>query len=230
MFLSNFLTKKIANYKDANSIGAKLRTRRIKPLLHMIEDVYKKKGRVFIADIGGTEEYWNIVPASFLQKNGVEITIINLPDFAAVKDHGLFKFISADACDLSCFDDNFFDIAHSNSVVEHVGDWIRMVKFADATKRIAQKYFVQTPNYWFPIEPHCMTLFFHWLPRPLRIWLVMNFRLGHWSKAGSVDQAVRLTESARLLNKKMLQELFKDGKISTERFLVFPKSFVITNE
>lgn len=111
-------------------------------------------------------------------------------------------------------------------MVEHVGDWKRMVQFADELSRVSQKYFVQTPNYWFPIEPHCMTPFFHWLPKPIRIWFVSCFHLGHWGMATSIDAAVRTVESARLLNKKMFQELFNDAQILTERFYGLPKSFI----
>jgi len=149
-----------------------------------------------------------------------------LYDLQFKKDDDTFNFVKADACDLSLFRNNSFDITHSNSVIEHVGDWGKMVKFSNEVKRLAPKYFIQTPNYWFPVEPHCMTLFFHWLPRPTRIWLVMNFRLGNWSKRDTVDKAVSLVESARLLNKRMVKELFHDSNIFTERFLYWPKSFV----
>jgi hypothetical protein len=71
-----------------------------------------------------------------------------------------------------------------------------------------------------------MTPFFHWLPKPMRVWLVSRFHLGHWKKAESVDQAVRAVESARLLTRPMLQELFKDGRIVTERFCLLPKSLI----
>lgn len=145
----------------------------------MMQDVYKEKGRVFIADMGGAKDYWNIVPAQIFHEYNVKITIINLPRFSCENDDDVFRFVGADACDLSCFGYNSFDTARSNSVIEHVGDWNRMVKFADELKRVAPKYFVQTPNYWFPIEPHSMTPFFHWLLRPFRVWLVMNFQLCH---------------------------------------------------
>lgn len=218
---------KLTNYNDSKSFGAKLRAQRIMPLLDLIQSIYSKKGRVLIADIGGTEVYWNIIPVDYLETYSVEITIINLPGIQIYNDHGIFKFVEADACDLSLFVDEYFDIAHSNSVIEHVGDWKRMVKFSREVKRIAKNYFIQTPNFWFPIEPHCMTPFFHWFPKPMRIWLVLNFQLGNWSKAKTVDQAVRSVESARLLNKKMLQELFEGAEISTERFFILPKSFVM---
>lgn len=60
----------------------------------------------------------------------------------------------------------------------------------------------------------------------MRIWLLLRFELGNWKKAESIDAAVRMIERVNLLNKKMLQELFKDAQILTERFLFLPKSFI----
>ena len=71
-----------------------------------------------------------------------------------------------------------------------------------------------------------MTPFFHWLPKPIRIWLVINFSLGHWRKASSTNEAVKIVESARLLNRKMFHELFSDAHISTERMFLLSKSHI----
>ncbi|MCI0617392.1 class I SAM-dependent methyltransferase [bacterium] len=192
----------------------------------MIETIFREHGSVSIIDLGGTERYWGIVPRQFLDERNVNITIVNLPGNVKSKDHGLFRFVEADACHLSDFADKSFQLAHSNSVLEHVGDWRRMVQFANELSRVSQGYFVQTPNYWFPIEPHCMTPFFHWLPKPIRIWLVLHLQLGNWSKAASVDEAVQIVESARLLNRKMFQALFKDSHVRTERIFWLPKSLI----
>jgi hypothetical protein len=226
MALTRTLDKWIANYNRQKSLVSNLRAKRIVHCLFMIEQVYSEHGYVNIIDVGGTEMYWNIVPQQYLDAHNVSMTIVNLRGTKMPEDHGMFKFIEADACDLSGFDDQSFHIAHSNSVVEHVGDWERMVQFAKEISRVADKYYVQTPNYWFPIEPHCMTPFFHWLPIPIRIWLISHFQIGHWRKAASIDYAVRILEDARLLNKKMLQELFKDARIVTERLFWLPKSFI----
>lgn len=226
MSITRTLARSITNYSDPQSLGSKFRARRLEPLLDMIESTYKMYGVVNIVDIGGTAVYWGIVSSQYLDKHNVTITVINLPGGVVPNDYAHFKFMSADGCDLSCFNENSFHIAHSNSVVEHVGDWGRMVQFAKEFARVSQKYFIQTPNYWFPIEPHCMTPFFQWLPKPMRIWLVLHFQLGHWKKAASIDQAVRIVESARLLNRKMFQALFEDADILTERFFWLPKSFI----
>ncbi len=192
----------------------------------MIETVFGENGAVNIIDIGGTDKYWGIVSRQFLEQHKVSITVVNLPDQVLPEDHDLFKFVRGDGCDLAGFEDKSFHIAHSNSVLEHVGGWDRMRQFAQELSRVSEKYFVQTPNYWFPIEPHSMTPFFHWLPKATRIWLVSHFQLGHWQKASSRDDAVRIVESARLLKKTQFQQLFEDADIWTERFLGLPKSFV----
>lgn len=207
-------------------MGSRLRAKRIAPLLDMIRQVFAEQGQVNIIDLGGRENYWNIVPQGFLEKHNVSITIVNLPDDIIPENHEPFSFAAADCCDLACFDDDSFDIAHSNSVIEHVGDWIRMFQFANELARVSQRYFVQTPNFWFPVEPHFMTPFFHWLPIPMRIWLVQRFQLGHRPRAYSLDEAVRTVESVRLLNRKMYQALFPGADILTERILGLPKSLI----
>ena len=226
MVSSELPATKRSPYQRRSSFWFKLRARRIAPLLELVEQVFRVHGAVRIVDIGGSELYWNIVPPEFLDRHNVTITVVNLPGSGIPEDHGRFRFLEADACDLRELDDRSFDIAHSNSVVEHVGDWARMAQFAHEVSRVAEKYFVQTPNYWFPVEPHCLTLGFHWLPKPLRVFLVTKFQLGYWPRARSVDEAVRIVERARLLNRSMFAALFSDGRILTERVLALPKSFV----
>lgn len=226
MSISRTLARSITNPDSQKSIGSRLRVKRISPLLEMIDASYNKHGHVSIIDIGGVEKYWGIISKQYLDDRNTSITIVNIPGQSTPEDYGPFRFIEADACDLTRFADKSFHIAHSNSVVEHVGDWPRMVEFAKELSRVSEQYYVQTPNYWFPVEPHCMTPFIHWLPKPFRLWLVSRFQLGHWPRAASTDEAVRIVERARLLNKKMFKALFGDATILTERLFWIPKSFI----
>lgn len=226
MNITNKLAKSLSNYNSTGSIGSRLRAKRSAPLLEMIRSVFATNGCVKIIDIGGTAQYWNIVPKEYFDTYKIEITLVNIPGTPTPENHGSFTFVTGDGCNLAEFESNSFHIAHSNSVVEHVGDWDRMVAFSKEVKRVANKYFVQTPNFWFPIEPHCMTPFFHWLPKPCRVWLVTHFQLGHWLKAVSVDDAVRIVDSARLLNHVMFTALFMEANIKTEWFFGIPKSFM----
>jgi len=218
------LVNKLTDYSNRKSIGSRLRNRRLKLLIPIIRAVFNKYGTVEIIDIGGTKEHWNIFSEDDLEKYKIHITLANLHEGKNGMDDGHFSYVEADGCDLSEYQNNSFHIAYSNSVIEHVGDWKKMRQLGGEIKRIAPNYFVQTPNFWFPVEVHCMTPFIHWLPRPMRIRLTRKFKLGHWPKAEDMDTAMALVEGTRLLNKRMLAAIFDDAEIYTERFLLLPKS------
>jgi hypothetical protein len=226
MGLSKKIAKRVSDYQNPNSIGTKLRVKRIAPLIMMIKNTYEMYGKVDIIDVGGTKTYWRIFPEDMLQEKKVKITLINLPGTKVPEENRFFTFREGNGCDLHEIDDGAFHIAHSNSVIEHVGDWDMMMRFSHEISRVSNSYFVQTPNYWFPIEPHFMTPFFHWLPRPLRMLLIMRFDLGHRKKQDSINGAIRSIESVRLLDRKMFSELFPDAMIITERVLLLPKSLI----
>lgn len=233
MGLTHMLSRSIADYSNPNSLGSRFRAARAAPLVSMINDVYKRRGEVRIVDIGGTPGYWKILPENFIVSRCVHITMINLPGYAqSVPDDMQAHFASqeGDGCDLKFANDNFFDIAHSNSVIEHVGDWDRVIRFAQEIRRVAPRYFVQTPNYWFPVEPHFMTPFFHWLPEPMRVAMVRKFNLGGWRRQESLDSAIRVVRDAQLMSKPMMQRLFPDADILTERLLFLPKSLIAVKD
>lgn len=229
----SIFTKIIAGYEgDGFSLGKIARKRRVKNFCDLIEKVFNRKGSVKILDIGGTVQYWKIIDEEFLDRNKVQITLLNLPESQAFEAVGRFDFLTGDATDdiWSQLNQQDFDLIHSNSVIEHVGDWAQMRKFASNIKKFHGGYFVQTPNFWFPVEPHCLTLFFHWLPKPLRVWLVTRFSLGHWPKGANTDEAVEIVESARLLSKAMYQALFDDALIKKEKILFLTKSFMAVRQ
>jgi len=206
--------------------GPVMRRRRMSPLIRMIANCHRKNGRADIIDIGGTSRFWKTAIGPVLDDFNAHVRVVNLPGVEKPRSEGRMTFEDSDGCDLSRYDDASFDIAFSNSVIEHVGDWTRMRSFANEVRRVARAYFVQTPNFWFPVEPHCVTPFFHWLPFASRVWLLRNFDLGYWRGRRSVDAAVATAESARLLSAPMMEDLFPEAKIQKERFLFLPKSII----
>jgi SAM-dependent methyltransferase len=76
-------------------------------------------------------------------------------------------FVQADATAGLPFGDGEFDFAFSNSVIEHV-DPAQRAAFAAEIRRVARGWWVQTPAFGFPIEPHSLLPAAHWLPRSLR--------------------------------------------------------------
>jgi hypothetical protein len=77
------------------------------------------------------------------------------------------RFVRADATRRLPFADGEFDLAYSNSLIEHLPPAARAA-FAAEVRRVARGWWVQTPAYSFPIEPHALLPAAHWLPVPLR--------------------------------------------------------------
>ena len=223
MAFTKYFAKRITNYNNPKSLGSWFRRRRAANLSELIDKVFSQKGSVKIVDIGGTRTYWKIFPDDYLASKNCEITLVNLTKTDCPEDN-VFQEVIGDGRHLD-FADLSFDLAHSNSVVEHVGDWLDMADFAQEVARVAERYYVQTPSFWFPIEPHAMFPLFHWLPISLRKKLVLQYALGNWQKAATEDDASRIVSSARLLTKKQMRQLFPDASIKTEWF-VFPKSYL----
>ena len=57
--------------------------------------------------------------------------------------------------------------SYCSSVIEHVPP-ARRAAFAREIRRVGRGWFVQTPAWSFPIEPHALLPFAHWLPARLR--------------------------------------------------------------
>jgi hypothetical protein len=224
------IAKKLVNYDSNNSFAFKLRVKRAERIKTLITECYNEYKQVTIIDVGGTKTYWNILSKEFLAEKNVHITIVNLPSKDTLPENdGIFTFCVGNGCNLFEFEDNSFHIAHSNSVIEHVGSWENVISFSKELQRIAEKYYLQTPNYWFPIEPHFMCPFLHWLPKSLRVKMISHFDLGTHKKVVNYNEARVEIESYNLLSKREITYLFPDGFLFKERFLFFIKSLIITN-
>lgn len=116
---------------------------------------------------------------------------------------------------------------HSNSVIEHVDRRGDMQRMANEVRRLAPRYFVQTPDHWFPLEPHFRVPFFHWLPEPWPIAPVRNRNCGAFPRATSFDQAANYIEDSSLLDATRFTGLFPETRIGRERALGLSKSLIV---
>ena len=117
-----------------------------------------------ILDVGGTEDFWQSM--GFGDRDDMWVTLLNVTAVATSSPQ--FVSIAGDARDLSQFKRREFDVVFSNSVIEHVGDFADQKRMADEVQRVGKRYFVQTPNRYFPIEPHFLFPCFQFLPEACR--------------------------------------------------------------
>ncbi len=173
-----------------------------------------------VLDVGGTPSNWNLLA------HRPRLTILNEARTAA--EQGTLTWVAGDGCRLP-FRDQAFDIVFSNSVIEHVGSPERQHAFAREIARVGRRYFVETPDPRFPIEPHLLTPFLHWLPRR---WRRMAHHVNGWAllTRPSPDRRAfyvrHVVDDVALLSLSRLAELFPEPRIESERFLGWPKSLL----
>ncbi|MCZ6764748.1 MAG: methyltransferase domain-containing protein, partial [Alphaproteobacteria bacterium] len=159
--------------------------------LRQFVEICNVKGGDHILDIGGSPLNWSYI--SIMPK----ITIGNISE--TDRNEGRFSYRNLDGTKLP-FADESFEIAYSNSVIEHVGDWDKKQQFAKEIRRVAKKYYVQTPNRWFFIEPHFISPFIHYLPRPAYRRLLPFCSLWYWITRPTRQEANELFDEIGLLN------------------------------
>jgi hypothetical protein len=199
------------------------RAGRFRIFKELVVNVLARQHTCRILDIGGTLDYWRTYQGE-LDWSRVDVTLVNLGE-EQTELQG-FRSLAGDARHLSQFEDDSFDVVHSNSVIEHVGRWNDMASMAAEVRRLAPAYFLQTPYFWFPMEPHARTLFLHWMPESWRYRLLMRRSLGFWRQQPDVGSATTAIQSALLLDRLQLQFLFPDARIVSERCLGLTKSLI----
>lgn len=121
-------------------------------------------------------------------------------------------FLQADVTDGLPYADGEFDLVYSSSVVEHVPPARRAV-FAAELARVGRGLYVQTPAQAFPVEPHSLLPFAHWLPPAVR---KPYWRLG----------AQGFWEDIHLLTRRELRTLFPAATVHAERLGPLAKSWI----
>jgi SAM-dependent methyltransferase len=131
------------------------------------------------------------------------VDLVERPDYPG-------PFVLAEAGAALPFADAEFDLVYCSSVIEHVPPAQRPA-FAAEARRVARGWFVQTPAWSFPLEPHSLLPAAHWLPVGLRRRYWRLGAAGGW-------------EDIELLRRGELEALF--GPARAERIGPLAKSWV----
>jgi Methyltransferase domain len=205
----------------------------------------RKRARVFCHELAptandrildlGSEDGSHIASILPHRKNVVIADIDSEALELGRRNHG-FETVLLDESGRLPFADGEFDIVFCSSVIEHVtvgkerlrdyrtqrefgaAAFEHQRRFAAEIERVGRRFFVQTPNKWFPIESHT------WLPLPI-VLLPRRLQLPFvawvnrwWIKGTQLDW--------NLLTRKQMAELFPSARILVERSLGLPKSLI----
>lgn len=174
-----------------------------------------------ILDVGGSLFNWLLIPIQ------PKITILNI-SLEKQNSHNV-RLILGDGCHLP-FTDKSFDVVYSNSVIEHLGNYEMQGLFANEIRRVGRFYYVQTPNKWFPVEPHLITPFIHWLPLWLERKLLRNFTMWGWLTRPTYTQCKNFINEIHLLEEKEIRHLFPECEILHERLFGLNKSLIAIHQ
>jgi len=214
------ILSKFVDNRRTDSLATKLRKRRFGLFKFLISDVPRP---LSILDVGGTQMFWEMM--GFTDEHDVEIVLLNLTK--AEVTHPNFRSVVGDARMMGQFRDKEFDVVFSNSVIEHVGGYEQQRQMAEEVRRVGKRYFLQTPNYFFPIEPHFLFPFFQFFPMRLKVFYVHYLNIGWHGRIPDKERAMQVVNQIRLLTQAELKEIFSGATIYKEKFFCLTKSFII---
>jgi ubiquinone/menaquinone biosynthesis C-methylase UbiE len=195
------------------------RAKRVRKLVSM----YPNLNEMSVLDVGGRPIIWELL-AKECNIRPKKLILLNTEEEEASFDQ--YERVIGDGRNLP-YPDNTFDLVFSNSVIEHVGNETDKIAFAQECLRVGKNIYIQTPNKWFPVETHLVTLFIHWFPQEwfkklsflsIRFLFLLSNR----------QQFQDIVSGIRLVDKQQLKTFFPQRTIVTERFFGIAKSFIVT--
>jgi hypothetical protein len=186
-----------------------------------------------VLDMGGEVHTWLGSPV-----RPRRVTLLNLDwkadeqreRIAAMPDADWLSAVAGDACDPPAeLREQRFDLVFSNSVIEHVGGHQRRRAFARWAQALGEHYWVQTPNRYFPVEPHWVCPFVHWASPPVRARVMRRWPLGSFhNRATSFDESLQEVLWIELLSAPEFLSYFPGARLVRERIAGTTKSLVAT--
>ncbi|HEY7051175.1 MAG TPA: methyltransferase type 11 [Mycobacterium sp.] len=204
--------------ESPTSIGGSARRRR----WEVVQRNFPELPDMRVVDLGGTVETWRRAPV-----RPREVTVVNLFEPGDSDDPRLIP-VKGDACTardtlVSAACATEFDLAFSNSLIEHVGGHARRLALSREIRSLAPYHWVQTPYRYFPIEPHWLFPLMQFLPMYLRANVALRWPLSH-SKPNSWEDAREDVVWTELVSQTEMRMYFPESVLFKERLAGLVKS------
>ena len=191
--------------ESPNSFGERARSKRAEMLLAVFPDLAGMK----VLDLGGTASFWERLPV-----NPIHVTTLN--SVTVKPTQPWHQHVVGDACEPPPeVAGGSYDLVFSNSTIEHVGDRQRRARFAEVTRSLSSRHWIQTPNRWFPIEPHVLFPLQQFLPLTGRALVHRYWPLVH-TRSPSVAAGRIQAGHTELLDRAEMEAIFPESRIESE--------------
>lgn len=208
------ITRRFVDVESADSASSRRRQRRWQELAAR----FPQLGDMHVLDLGGTAASWRLSPVQ-----PASLTLLNTFDQSSD-----VEVIVGDACEPpTSLDGRRFDLVYANSVIEHVGGHYRREQFAETVHKLGDHHWVQTPNRYFPIEPHFLCPGLQYLPLPLATRVAIHWPVGNY--AGLISEpaiAADRVQEIDLLGMSQMRFYFPGSEIVRERVGPLTKSLI----
>ena len=198
-----------------------------------------------ILDLGAAGDYYGEQPffeGNYKWKENIIGVNISVKESVSLRrKYKEIAMVLADGCCLP-FKTKSIDVLFSNAVIEHVGDLKRQKEFAGEIMRVSKKWFVVTPNFWFPIETHWKLPFIHFLPKKMqkqimdsgKKWFAENSSHFYIELPPILQRLLRryftrhgwYGQGLHLLSATNLRKLFPTSKVKKQRSTLYPEVLV----
>lgn len=206
--------------ESPGSIGARAREQRWQLFGRLFPDI----ASMSVVDLGGTTEWWHRAPVQ-----PASVTVVNLTEPGESSESWL-RPVVGNACtarqaltDAGC--PSSYDLAFSNSLLEHVGGHAARGALADEVLALAPRHWVQTPYRYFPLEPHWLFPGLQFVPIAARARLAAKWPLSN-TKPSNLASAMADVQWTELIGIAELHAYFPGSEIHRERLAGLTKSIV----
>lgn len=203
-----------------SSLGAAARSRRWELFSELFPDIAQMR----VVDLGGTVETWRRAPV-----RPREVVVVNLFE-PGTSDDPTRVPVTGDACAardalVAAGITGEFDLAFSNSLLEHVGGHGPRAALAREIRALAPRHWVQTPYRYFPVEPHWLFPLMQFLPIAARAHVARSWPLVH-TLPDSLEEAMEDVQWTELIGISELRSYFPESRVVRERLGGLTKSIV----
>lgn len=175
-----------------------------------------------ILDIGTTpslDEEQNVILTKTI--NNKNIICISNQDckILSQKYPHIKEFVIGNAIKMN-FQNDTFDIVHTNATIEHVGSYQNQISLIRETLRVSKKHvFIQTPNRFYPVDFHTTLPLIHWLPKNIHRKILKILGLNFYASE----------ENLNLLSEKNLKNMCKELNLKKFKIIRHKLFFLTSN-